>query len=100
MPVINAYQETRRTIWDRLGFGFRRSAELLDWKVTAPKPSDWFVPGVLTTGTWIKLDWRDRLRLLLSGTLLVETYTRTDVEVRRCESRNAIGIMAPKGDGR
>ena len=84
-------------LWRRLGFGTRWDEALFDWRSADPGPDDWFVPGVLSTRTVVHVDWRDRLRLLLSGKCEVATYTRTNVAVARGETRSLFSVLPPAG---
>lgn len=43
----------------------------------------------------IRFDWVDRLRVLVSGYVLVETRTKTDVEVSYASSKSAVSVMPP-----
>jgi hypothetical protein len=82
-------------LWRRLGFGRRWNEALFDWRSADPQPGDWFAPGVLTTRTVVHIDWRDRLRILVSGRCEVTTYTRTDVGVDRVEARSQFSVLPP-----
>lgn len=82
------------TIWQRLGFG----------RCRAPRPeedeyAEGFAPSWLVTGVVCHLDWRDRLRVLVSGNLHVECALKTDVVVERSRSTSAVSVLPP-GDPR
>lgn len=55
-----------------------------------PRPADDDKRTYLTTVVGIELDMLDRLRVLVTGKLKVETITLTDVEVKEAESISAI----------
>lgn len=55
-----------------------------------------FAPGEAITGCNVTLDWKDRLRLLVSGRFNVETRLRTDVPVARMASRVQFNATPPK----
>jgi hypothetical protein len=87
---IGYYATSRPTIWQRLGFG----------ECSAPRPEEeehleGFAASWLMTDTRIRLDWKDRLRVLLSGNLMVSCATKTDHPVGKCFSRSAVSVMAP-----
>lgn len=80
----------RKTIWNRLGFRHghaprgEQDSELPGW-----------APGWLVTDTRIHLGWSDRLRVLISGKLHVESFTKTDVVVSRALTTTGIGVLPP-----
>lgn len=51
-------------------------------------------PSLLTV-VHVHLDWKDRLRVLVSGHVLVETRTVTDVPVARAKSTSTVSVLAP-----
>lgn len=73
-------QVFRPTIWHRLGFGH---AHVAPWNDDA---------HYLVAETHVHFDWLDRLRLLVTGRLHVETRTRTNLEVRALESRCGVKV--------
>lgn len=80
----------RRTIWQRLGFGRAR----------APRPEadeylEGFAPSWFVVGTYCHLDWRDRLRVLISGNLHVEQAVKTDVLIGRSRAHSAVSVLPP-----
>lgn len=83
----NCCLEYRRTIWDRLGFG-RAFVE-------APEDSEEFAPGCLTTDSTIVLDWKDRLRVLLSGRVHHFLRTQTDVGVSTARTFCDARVLPP-----
>jgi hypothetical protein len=85
----------RPTLWNRLGFG-ACAAHVPDHVDEAPE----WAPGALSTETRIVLDWRDRLRVLLSGRMMVSLKTKTDVPVRRALSVSSVSVLPPSFAGR
>lgn len=87
----NAFaQIARPTIWQRLGFGTAH----------APRPDEdelleGFAPSWFIVGCYARLSWRARLRVLVSGNLMVETAVKTDVTVSRSLARSAISVLPP-----
>lgn len=73
--------------WSRLGFG----------QCSAPTPEDLegFAPSYLTIGTRIQFGWPDRVRVLVSGKVMVDINTKTDVLVGRCESVSSASVLPP-----
>lgn len=57
--------------------------------------ADGFAPGELMVDTHIGLDWRDRLRVLFSGRLRVQTRSATDRIVGKMQSRSVTYVPAP-----
>jgi hypothetical protein len=43
----------------------------------------------------VHLDWKDRLRTLVSGHVIVETITEMDVPVTRTRSKSTVSVVAP-----
>lgn len=80
------------TIWQRLGFGGCSSPNLDD-------VDDDYAPGAIGIVTTVRFDWLDRLRILVSGNVMVNTRCRTDVIVERSMSRSAVSVLPP-GDCR
>jgi hypothetical protein len=76
-------------VWDKLGFG-----------QSYPDASDLeedprFAPGALLTVTKTQLDWPDRLRVLVSGRIVVRARTVTDVPVKVAITRSTFSICRP-----
>ena len=74
-------------LWSRLGFGMCH--------VPAPEDTEGFAPSYIVTGVISQLDWRDRIRALVSGKIMVETHTKTDVIVGKMESVSRISVLPP-----
>lgn len=82
-----------RPAWRRLLsrlFPVPRSWHELD----SDEPAGW-APGWLETHVVARLDWRDRLRVLVSGHVHVRTRTRTDVPVNRTLATSSVWIEPP-----
>lgn len=75
----------RPTIWHRLGFG----------NAYVAPPEDDEANSMVTVST-IVLDWKDRLRVLLSGRLSHFIRTQTDVQVIRAMSVSDAKVLPPK----
>lgn len=82
-------------LWRRLGFRMARATRDIEDDAEERARADGFVPGYLITRTVATIDWRDRLRLLVSGRLEVEVATQTDVLVRKSRSSADIGVLPP-----
>lgn len=89
---------SKRTIADRiwrfLGYGFRNDENLLEWRLQHPPP-DGFALGVFHTEMHVRLDWRDRLRVLLSGHLVLDAYSKTDVTVNKAMTLSEVSVLRP-----
>jgi len=86
-------QEWRPTIWHRLGF--RHGGVPYDCALEERLVMEGFAESALTSEVYVRLDWGDRLRLLLTGLLHVHVRTHTDVPVRKATSRSSVGVLAP-----
>lgn len=80
------------TIWERLGF---KGAYV-------PRPNEdeqapGYAPSWMMCDTFVYLDWRDRLRVLWSGRIMVQVAIKTDVVVHKHSATSAIGILPPAG---
>jgi hypothetical protein len=82
-------QQTPRFTWlDRLSW------KLFPW---APPPRlDTDPRTFMTTRVGVYLEWKDRLRVLISGRLSVQVVTYTDVVVHDAESLSVIHVEAPR----
>lgn len=54
-----------------------------------------FAPGEAMSTHVVTVDWKDRMRLLVSGELKIETRHRFDVPVRRMKSRGQFNVSPP-----
>jgi hypothetical protein len=80
--------EFKPTIWHRLGYGACHVDFPDEDEPTLP-------PGAISTDIYIRLDWRDRLRLFVTGCLFVSVKTKTNVVVETAISRSGVGILWP-----
>lgn len=60
-----------------------------------PEDLEGFAPSYMMTDVRIRLDWADRLRVLVSGNLRVETTTKTDVIVSKMDSQSVVCVLPP-----
>jgi hypothetical protein len=60
-----------------------------------PEDLEGFAPSYMVTGVFARLDWQDRLRLLVSGKLHVEIRTKTDVIVSKMVSQSVVYVLPP-----
>jgi hypothetical protein len=82
----------RSRMWRRLGFNGSYDPGLIEFRYGE---MDGFAESSMMTEVVVHFTLGDRLRLLLTGELRVETSTRTDVEVRRSKSMSRVTIMSP-----
>lgn len=54
-----------------------------------------FAPGEAVIGCNVTLDWKDRLRVLVSGKVNVESRLRTDAPIARMQSRAQFNVTPP-----
>lgn len=83
-------------VWGRLGFGRRVPVDFEDG--VHGEVTTWaggYFEGYCTVDVYTRLDWRDRLRVLVSGWLTTRVHIQTDVEVRRMRSMAASGVLRP-----
>lgn len=83
------YSDYRPTIWDRLGFGYSH-APLID----DDEHLD-LAPGAFICETFVKLDWVDRIRALVSGKLHIQTRSKTDVKINRALTTSNVRVLNP-----
>ena len=62
---------------------------------TIPDDLEGWAPSYMQTHVVAVLDWRDRLRVLVSGRIHVQTNTKTDVNVERMQSWSAVYVEPP-----
>lgn len=82
------YKPPRRSIWERLGFGWCQPKIGFD---DDDEAVHWYF-GTTVVTHW---DWKDRLRILISGKTLVRTAHRTEVEVERVRSASVSSVLPP-----
>lgn len=81
-----------RRFWRWLGFRTRPSLPLAD---DTTFPDGFWAPGWFIIDVCCDLDWRDRLRLLISGRLMVHSALKTDVAITRSQATSAISVLPP-----
>lgn len=81
----------QRIIW-ALGLHRKYDEDLFNWRNMEP-PEEGFVPSCLHTETHCVLDWKDRLRVLLTGHVVVDVWTKTDVAIKRSKSRSEVAVL-------
>jgi hypothetical protein len=84
------YLRDRFSFWRRFGFHWPYIPE---YAVGEAEPG--LAEGYLQSNVAIHLDWADRLRLLVSGNMVVMLKVQTDVAVSKMRSAVAHGILAP-----
>lgn len=60
-----------------------------------PEDLEGFAASYMVTGVVAHLDWKDRLRVLVSGNLRVEIQTKTDVIVTTMVSTSLMSVLPP-----
>lgn len=81
------YSEYRPTVGERIvkWLGFRHAYQ--------PRPDETEeFPSYICTVTRINISFLDRMRILISGKVHVETISQTDVEVRAARSQSSTGV--------
>ena len=63
--------------------------------VQIPEDLEGYAPSYIVTRVVSHLDWKDRLRVLWSGRLAVETQTKTDVVVNKMVSQSVVYVLPP-----
>lgn len=89
--VQNFVSPSRVSIWQKLGFGAGRRPRFED-----DEPGlEGFAPSYLRIEIIAVLDWRERLRALVSGKLQISVATKTDLPVEKAISRSVVYVLAP-----
>lgn len=78
----------RQKIFSRLGFGTCTARPQME-------EIEGFPPSWITAHTYIRLDWKDRLRVFVSGRLFVAQAIQTDVEVSQSVITTRTSVPAP-----
>lgn len=81
-------QMYKRTIWDRMGFG-TCSARMED----EDHPD--LAEAYISTDVYSRFDWKDRLRILFSGKVMVSLATKTSVIVEKAVSASKVSVLPP-----
>ena len=76
-------------VWRKLGFRWGHVPYRDD------SEEDGWAPGAFIVGTNIHLDLVDRIRVLISGDIHVETRIKTDVSIGRSNAISNVGILPP-----
>lgn len=84
--MSDTYEIKRRTLMQKL-FPARH--------LSAPEETQGMAEGYLQTDAVCVFDWVDRLRLLISGKLLTQTKTQTDVHVSKARSSSNFYVLPP-----
>ena len=93
MNSQNFYMEfkptRRQRFWRSLGFALAPSV---------PQVEDrrGYAPGSATIITTTRLDWGDRLRVLMSGHLVTGSAIQTDVEIRGAHTTSKTVVLPPE----
>lgn len=74
-------------LWKRLGFG--------RCKAYWPEDIEGYAPAWLGCDVYATFDWKDRLRILISGRVMVSCAIKTDVGVTKSQVRTSISVMRP-----
>lgn len=93
-----AYYAKPRFIWKfwrALGYGWRGPKDDTDRHEWSDLHEEGFAPYAFSTHVHFRLDFADRIRLLVSGRAEVEVRTKSDVQPLRLKSRSWIRICAP-----
>lgn len=86
--TIGFVQRPKWSLWRQLGFGTCHASFDED------EHSE-MAEACLTAGAYCYIDWKDRLRLLVSGKLMVDIAIKTDVIVRKSIAKSNISILPP-----
>lgn len=88
---INRSEQRKANLWQRLGFGHCSAPYLGEERFETPQ----WAPGQISTSAYAVLDWRDRLRVLISGRIKTATAIKTDVVVVQTYSECAFSVLPP-----
>ena len=82
--------EPKFSVWKLLGFGTRHAPRLDEDEAKEGWAISWFV-----VETFARLDWRDRMRVLISGNVYIDHAIKTDVPIARSYATSAISVLPP-----
>lgn len=86
--VMAGYERTRFSLWRWLGFGRCRAR----WEDDeAPD----YAEGYLAADVFTHLDWKDRLRVLVSGNMMTSVAIKTDCLVKRSLPKSKVSVLPP-----
>lgn len=86
---MSEYNTNEQAFYSTLPWTWR---DRLRWKLfpgkhpEVPMPKDYTAADCLITDTRVGFGWADRIRVLLTGKVMVRTQTATEHAVGRCES--------------
>lgn len=86
----NFYAPDPRRWWERM-----LSRLFPAQHVEPPEDIEGFFPGYTRTEIRVVMDWRDRLRALVSGKLTVIVLTQTDVAISKMRSGSTFWVNPP-----
>lgn len=84
------YSITHPTIWQRLGYHHARAP-----RADGDELAEGFAPSWFMVETFIRLDWRDWLRLIFSKNLHIQCAIKTDKIIEKSRATSAIGVLPP-----
>lgn len=90
-----ARETLRSRMWRFFGFCWKPDDDLYDWRNMDP-PQEGFAPGAMTTITHIHITFIDRLRVLLTGHVAVEIFTKADTIPAKLLSRSRVAVLPPQ----
>lgn len=82
-------------LWCWFGFGEARAERPDEDELSEGWAPSWFI-----IGTKARLDWKDRIRVLISGKVMIEQAVKTDVIIGRSRSTSAFSVLRPDADVR
>jgi hypothetical protein len=88
--TVGYYALQRFSLWRCLGFGECRALRPEEDELTEGWAPSWFA-----VGTKAHLDWRDRLRVLISGNLHIDHAIKTDAIINKSRATSAISVLPP-----
>jgi len=76
--------------WSWFGYGYRRAPDMSDLEDV-----EGFAPAYLEVEITVLMDWRDRLRALVSGKIAVVTRVKTDQPIKQHVTRCQFSVLRP-----
>lgn len=93
MDMVNGVAPRKPTFKERLSARFF-PPNYRKWPDNIPEAKK--LKGHMFTNTTICLDWKDRIRILFSGTIRSEVMTLMDMQPNKYHSVSAIEVLPPK----